>query len=101
MTFFQNIQKRNFDLAIYVVLMLAYGLGWDYVIDRKLELWSVVGVFSYTGFMLLFLVRTRSNFKAAPPTEAYPRTKLDLIGKIALGVVLYALLMYKLLQSSL
>jgi len=98
--FFIKIRDRNYDLPVYFLLVLLYGLGWDLAVDNTLQFWSVIGVISYTSFIVIFMVRTRRRERAQTSSKpAVAQPKHDLFIKLALAVLLYGLLVFKLIQN--
>ena len=101
MSWLNYLKDKNLDTVIYGLLIFLYGFGWDYVIDKKVENWSVVGVVSYTIFVMVILVRSRRTKEEADSIGRISTTsiKKDNIGKMMLAMVLYGLLLYKLFQG--
>lgn len=100
MNFLRNIRHRNIDLYIYSALIFLYGVGWDYVLDRSIEGWSIVGVISYTAFVLiLFTKNQQTPVKPELTGTIRPKTRLDYIGKLVVAAVVLGLLVYKLLSE--
>ncbi len=99
--FLKNFEAKNYDIVIYAILIFIYGLGWDFVRDQIIDIWSIIGVVSYTAFVMLLLARSR-NLPPQPGAGEHLSKisrKKDVLGKIVLAVVLYALLLYKLIQG--
>ncbi|MBU1890180.1 hypothetical protein KJ782_01665 [Patescibacteria group bacterium] len=101
MGWFNYLKERNLDTVIYGLLIFLYGFGWDYVVDKKIESWSIIGVISYTLFVMVILVRNRKTTGKADPVGRISNISIrkDNIGKMMLAVVLYGLLLYKLFQG--
>ncbi len=99
--FLKKLEDRNFDILIYSVLIFFYGLGWDLVQDRQVDYWSVIGVISYTVFVLLLLVKRRMNLPDPNAGEHLSKIspRKDFTGKMVLAAILYGLLVYKLITG--
>ena len=97
--FLQNMEDRSYDIMIYTFLIFFYGLGWDLVQDGVVDYWSVIGVISYTMFVLLLLVKRRRGLPdpGAGQHLSNISSRKDITGKLILGAILYGLLVYKLI----
>lgn len=92
------IRKRNIDICIYAALIFLYGIGWDYVLDKKIEPWSLIGVLSYTAFVLILFAKNQHRAVADLTGTMRPKTRLDYVGKLVVALILFGLLMFKLLS---
>ncbi|MDD5342304.1 MAG: hypothetical protein PHH01_02175 [Patescibacteria group bacterium] len=96
---YKKARDKNYDIVVYALLIFLYGIGWDFVVDEKIDLWSMVGVISYTIFVMMFFIKGRrvSEGRASGGHLSNISSRNDLMGKIILAAILYGLLLYKLL----